>query len=94
MWPGCTEVYLPHRSTVPGLMSERDRKRDFLTIPDFSGEELLQVLDLASRMKSGAYRQRPLQGRTLAMLFAKSSTRTRVSFEVGIFENDERVAAA
>ena len=67
-------------------MFERDRKRDFLTIPDFSREELQQVLDLAARMKSGAYRQRPLQGRTLAMLFAKSSTRTRVSFEVGMLQ--------
>lgn len=58
-------------------------KRDFLAVSDLSREELLGLLDLASRMKSGAYRERPLTGKTLAMIFTKSSTRTRVSFEVG-----------
>ncbi len=61
-------------------------KRDFLAIPDLSPAELLALFDLAARMKGGAYRDRPLQGKTLAMIFAKSSTRTRVSFEVGAFE--------
>ena len=67
-------------------MPPRANKRDFLSIPDLSGPELEQVLDLAARMKSGAYRDRPLEGRTLAMVFAKSSTRTRVSFEVGTLQ--------
>jgi ornithine carbamoyltransferase len=61
-------------------------KRDFLAIPDLSRAELLALFDLAARMKGGTYRDRPLQGKTLAMIFAKSSTRTRVSFEVGAFE--------
>jgi ornithine carbamoyltransferase len=61
-------------------------KRDFLSIPDLSKPELLAVFDLASRMKRGEYRDRPLAGRTLAMIFAKSSTRTRVSFEVGAYQ--------
>jgi ornithine carbamoyltransferase len=61
-------------------------KRDFLSIPDFSKPELLALFDLAARMKRGDYRARPLAGRTLAMLFAKSSTRTRVSFEVGAYQ--------
>jgi ornithine carbamoyltransferase len=61
-------------------------KRDFLAIPDFSAAELLALLDLAGRMKSGAWRERPLAGKTLAMIFAKSSTRTRVSFEVGALQ--------
>ena len=60
-------------------MAVKPVKRDFLAIPDFSREELDNVLDLASRMKSGAYTSRPLAGKSLAMLFAKSSTRTRVS---------------
>jgi ornithine carbamoyltransferase len=60
--------------------------RDFLAIPDFSREELQATLDLAERMKRGAYTSRPLAGKTLAMLFMKSSTRTRVSFEAGTFQ--------
>ena len=46
----------------------------------------MSLLDLAGRMKSGAYRESPLAGKTLAMIFAKSSTRTRVSFEVGALQ--------
>ena len=62
------------------------QKRDFLAIPDFSREEIYDVLKLARRMKSGEYREQPLAGKTLAMIFEKSSTRTRVSFEVGTFQ--------
>lgn len=58
-------------------------KRDFLAMSDFSAEELASLLDLAAEMKAGVYRERPLAGKSLAMVFAKSSTRTRVSFEVG-----------
>ena len=61
-------------------------KRDFLTIPDFSKSELASLFDLAARMKSGTYREKPLAGQTLGMIFTKSSTRTRVSFEVGTFQ--------
>jgi ornithine carbamoyltransferase len=61
-------------------------KRDFLAIPDFSAAEVLSLLDLAGKMKSGKWRERPLAGKTLAMIFAKSSTRTRVSFEVGALQ--------
>ena len=62
------------------------RTRHFLAIPDFSRPELLALFDLADRMKSGQYREKPLAGKTLAMIFAKSSTRTRVSFEVGAYQ--------
>jgi ornithine carbamoyltransferase len=61
-------------------------KRDFLEIPDFSVEELYDLLRLARRMKEGSYADRPLAGRTLGMIFEKSSTRTRVSFEVGTYQ--------
>jgi ornithine carbamoyltransferase len=61
-------------------------KRDFLQIPDLTAEEILELFELAGRMKSGAYRDRPLAGKTLAMVFTKSSTRTRVSFEVGTYQ--------
>jgi ornithine carbamoyltransferase len=61
-------------------------KRDFLAIDDLSRDELLALLDLAGRMKRGEYDELPLAGKTLAMVFTKSSTRTRVSFEVGAAE--------
>jgi ornithine carbamoyltransferase len=60
--------------------------RHFLAIPDFTRSELLALFDLAARMKRGDYAEKPLAGRTLGMIFAKSSTRTRVSFEVGAFQ--------
>src|SRR5213083_3401788 len=61
-------------------------KRDFLQITDFSRKEVEQLFDLAERMKGRRYRETPLARKTLAMIFAKSSTRTRVSFEVGAYQ--------
>ena len=61
-------------------------KRDFLSIPDLTREEIYAILRLARDMKRGAYTQKPLAGKTLALIFEKSSTRTRVSFEVGTFQ--------
>jgi ornithine carbamoyltransferase len=60
--------------------------RDFLAIPDYSREELLNLFDLAERMRNGVFTERPLAGKSLAMIFMKSSTRTRVSFEVGTWQ--------
>jgi ornithine carbamoyltransferase len=60
--------------------------RDFLQIPDFSKDEIVALFDLADRMKAGKYDQKPLAGKSLAMIFMKSSTRTRVSFEVGTYQ--------
>src|SRR3954464_9765830 len=60
--------------------------RHFLAIPDFTKPELLAVFDLAARMKRGDYQEKPLAGKTVGMIFAKSSTRTRVSFEVGAYQ--------
>ena len=61
-------------------------KRDFLAVTDLSRDDILRLFDLAGRMKAGAYRETPLAGKSLAMIFAKSSTRTRVSFEVGTYQ--------
>ncbi len=61
-------------------------KKDFLQISDLTAKEVAELYDLAARMKSGEYTERPLEGKTLGMIFAKSSTRTRVSFEVGAFQ--------
>ena len=60
--------------------------RDFLAIPDFSTEELHALFDLADRMHRRTYTLRPLAGKSLAMIFMKASTRTRVSFEVGMWQ--------
>jgi ornithine carbamoyltransferase len=60
--------------------------RDFLAIPDLSRPELDGLFALAERMRTGAYTARPLAGKSLAMIFMKSSTRTRVSFEVGAWQ--------
>lgn len=59
--------------------------RDFLSIDDLTPDELGGLLDLAARVKKdpGAY-VTSLGGRSVAMIFEKPSTRTRVSFEVGI----------
>jgi ornithine carbamoyltransferase len=63
-----------------------DRARDFLSIPDYSRAELTKLFALAERMRDGSYRDKPLAGKSLAMIFMKSSTRTRVSFEVGTWQ--------
>ena len=61
--------------------------RDFLRVNDWEPEELVSVLDIADRLKARQEQRiehRHLPGRTLGMIFQKPSTRTRVSFEVGI----------
>jgi ornithine carbamoyltransferase len=61
------------------------RVPDFLTIRDFTTEELRHLLDLARDIKAGpASFVDALKGKTLAMIFEKPSLRTRVSFDVGI----------
>ncbi len=61
------------------------RKRNFLTMKEFSTEEIRQILDIAKNMKANSSQySNALKGKELAMLFQKTSTRTRVSFEVGM----------
>ena len=62
------------------------KHRDFLAIPDFTRGELEKLFDLAEKMRTGKYTKKPLAGKTMAMIFMKSSTRTRVSFEVGTYQ--------
>jgi len=62
-------------------------KRDLLTLQDLSDEELMQILSLAREVKANwdpARYGSVLAGKTIALLFQKPSTRTRVSFEVAI----------
>ncbi|MFL5530351.1 MAG: ornithine carbamoyltransferase [Gemmatimonadaceae bacterium] len=60
--------------------------RDFLQIPDFTAKEIDGLFSLAETMRRGKYKKKPLAGKSLAMIFMKSSTRTRVSFEVGTWQ--------
>ncbi|HXY85422.1 MAG TPA: ornithine carbamoyltransferase [Gaiellaceae bacterium] len=63
--------------------------RSFTRVADWSAGELMEVLDLADRLKGLQHRReehRLLSGRSLGMIFEKPSTRTRVSFEVGIYQ--------
>jgi len=63
--------------------------RHFLTLKDYSKEEILEIIDLGLEikkdLKAGVYKKE-LEMQTLAMIFEKSSTRTRVSFETGMFQ--------
>jgi len=63
--------------------------KHFLAISDFSKGEILEIFDLTEDLKSKQKNDEPhklLEGKTLAMIFAKPSARTRVSFEVGMFQ--------
>ncbi len=59
-------------------------KRDFIALSDYTKSDLLGLLDRARRLKRGQESGPLLAGKSLAMIFRKSSTRTRVSFEVGM----------
>lgn len=64
-------------------------KKDLLKMDDFSKEEILEVLNLADQLKYELKHGIPhetLKGKTLGMIFEKSSTRTRVSFETGMYQ--------
>ncbi len=64
-------------------------KRDFLTGEELGAFELGKLLDRALEMKAArreAGGERPLEGRSIALVFEKPSTRTRISFEVGVAE--------
>jgi ornithine carbamoyltransferase len=59
-------------------------RRNLLSFNDLSRAECLALLNLAADMKAGDYADLPLEGSAVALIFTKSSTRTRVSFEVGV----------
>lgn len=64
-------------------------QKDFLTLRDLSTDTILDLLESAEKIKEklhGGVEYTPLKGKTLGMIFEKSSTRTRVSFEVGMLQ--------
>jgi ornithine carbamoyltransferase len=63
------------------------RHKDFIEIHDYTADEVQEIFELARDMKAKPRKfADALEGQTLAMIFEKSSTRTRVSFEVGMFQ--------
>src|SRR5213078_2742530 len=63
------------------------RLKDFIEIHDWTAAEVMEIFELAKEIKEKPKKFRDaLEGQTLAMIFEKSSTRTRVSFEAGMFQ--------
>ena len=63
--------------------------KDFLSINDLTADEIYQILDFTKVLKAKQQAGEPhqlLKGKTLGMIFQKASTRTRVSFEVGMWQ--------
>jgi N-acetylornithine carbamoyltransferase len=60
--------------------------KDLLSTADFTTDELTSFIDLASKIKAGDYRERPLQGKSVALVFFNPSLRTRASMEIAVFE--------
>src|SRR5438046_10544098 len=70
------------------------RNRDWLKISDFTAEEVLYMLDLAAQLKAAKYRGsegHALQGKNIALIFEKDSTRTRCAFEVAAYDQGAHV---
>src|ERR1044072_3244122 len=68
------------RSRAPEML------RDFLTTADYSAAQLRELIDAASRFKVGEDQSRPLEGKSVALVFFNPSLRTRASMQVGIYE--------
>jgi len=60
--------------------------RDFLSTADFTTDELFSLIDLAAKIKAGDYREQPLRGKSVGLVFFNPSLRTRASMEIGIYE--------
>lgn len=61
-------------------------KKDLLTLKDITKDDLYDILELSKKLKDDRLSSKSLTGKSVGVIFAKSSTRTRVSFEVGINE--------
>jgi ornithine carbamoyltransferase len=76
-------------TSVKEQLADQLKGRDFLALVDYTTEEIDYLLQLAIELKRKQKAGEPhafLQGKTLGMIFEKSSTRTRVSFEVGMYQ--------
>lgn len=81
----------PETLKDPNLSTSSQPRRNFLDLTDLTGEQLRHVLEISARLKAARRRGeraafRPLAGKSLAMIFDKPSTRTRVSFDLAMRE--------
>src|SRR5215216_1322725 len=60
--------------------------KDFISTADFTREELTSLVDLAAQIKAGDFSERPLAGRSVALVFFNPSLRTRTSMEIAVYE--------
>ncbi len=70
-------------------MATKLKGRDLLCLKDFSKEEILEIISFGDKLKMDSMagkQEHYLEGKSVAMIFQKASTRTRVSFEVAAFE--------
>jgi ornithine carbamoyltransferase len=75
-------------------MSFNLHNRHFLKLEDFTAEEIRFLLDLSSRLKAakyGGYEEQRLKGKNIALIFEKTSTRTRCAFEVAAYDQGAHV---
>jgi len=61
-------------------------KRDFLNVSDLTKEEVLEVINYSIELKKDKFLDKSLQNKSIGLIFMKHSTRTRVSFEVGVYQ--------
>jgi N-acetylornithine carbamoyltransferase len=75
------------QSVVHSNSEEMNLKgRDFLSTADFTTDELTALIDLAAKIKAGDYRERPLEGKSVALVFFNPSLRTRASMEIAVYQ--------
>lgn len=77
-----TGNFVPHEENG----ASQHKKRDFVGLTQYSGEELEGLFTFAGKMKSGEDSRQYLTGKTVGLMFGVASTRTRISFNVGIKE--------
>jgi ornithine carbamoyltransferase len=78
------------KTIMPGNL----RNRNFITLKDFSKKEILYLLNLARNLKRAKYtgnEQQKLKGKNIALIFEKSSTRTRCAFEVAGYDQGANI---
>lgn len=61
-------------------------KRDFLSVSDFSREEVMEIIRYGIQLKKEKFKDQSLKGKSIGLIFMKQSTRTRLSFEVGVYQ--------